>query len=478
MAIDLTVRDRTALDPGAERPAIPAARAAAATPALAARSAVIPLVALACAAAWVALLYPGFMSPDSAEKLSQARSGHLSDWHSPIMVLLWMAAELVVRGPGGMLVSHVLLMWTGLALLARRIDAPRVLQATFLVVLACAPPLLSLAGAIWKDVLLAALTTLLFGVAGRRTLFWPVALLATMSRHNAIPAVAVAVLLHLAPGGPSLRALGQALAASAGLLAVSLAFNASVVETRTQPVQMVALADLNGIAARTGDMPAVDACNQMTSAQPPARAVAMGDPKVAAALARNRLRFGFCFDEAASRTLLGQWMALVVDHPLAYAEFRLVTASRLLGLDATPGNFMMAQSGYDPTNLNIDPPAAPSPLQMRFGSWLWSLHTHGVFRPWLYGVIVVAAALVAALRRRWWPCAIALSGIAFELVLFLVAPSPDYRYSYWMIVSALIAALWLAAEAIGGLAGRTTRQRGGDTSSETSLPSSSSTSRV
>ncbi|MBY0277398.1 hypothetical protein K2Z84_18870 [Candidatus Binatia bacterium] len=458
MAGRTATHERTTFDPGTPAPAAHVATAAT-TPAVAT---VVPLVAVACAAAWIVLFYPGFMSPDSAEQLSQARTGLLSDWHSPIMALLWMATEHLVAGSAGMLVLHVALFWAGLALLARRIDAPPWVQAAFLIVLACTPPLLSLAGAIWKDVLLASLATLAFGVAGRSALFWPVALLATMSRHNAIPAIAVAVLLHLAPHGPSLRALANALVASAVLLALSLALNASVVQTRTTPVQMIALADLNGIAARTGDMPAVDECHHMTSAEPPARAVATGDPKVAAALARNRLRFDFCFDATASQTLLGQWTTLVAAHPLAYADVRATMASRLLGFRETPGNFMMAQSNYDPTNLGIEPPVAASPLQMRFGEWLWRLQMQGVFRPWIYGVLVVAAAVVATRRRRWWPCAIALSGIAFELALFLVAPSPDYRYSYWMIVAAMISAAWLLAETIGGAARRAMRAHAGE----------------
>lgn len=182
---------------------------------------------------------------------------------------------------------------------------------------------MTLAGAVWKDVLLAALLTLAFGVAGRSLAFWPVALLATMSRHNAIPAVTIAVLLHLAPSGPSPSALWRALAQG---------FNAAVVDTRTNPVQMVALADLNGIAKRTRTVPAVDPCNHMTREQPPPRSASLDEPQVGAALHATRLRFGFCFDEAASRTLLGEWVRLVLEQPLEYADVRAQMASRLVGV--------------------------------------------------------------------------------------------------------------------------------------------------
>lgn len=419
-----------------------------------ARSRVVALVALACGAAWIVLLYPGFMSPDSAEQLTEVRSGVLSDWHSPIMVLLWMATERMVAGPGGMLVLNTVVLWSGLALLARRIAAPPPLQAAFLIALACAPPIVTLAGAIWKDVLLTALLTLAFGVAGRSLAFWPVALLATMSRHNAIPAVTIAVLLHLAPSGPTPSALWRALAASAVLLALAQGFNAAVVDTRTNPVQMVALSDLNGIASRTRTPAAVDACNQKTSEEPPPRAASMDEPKVRSALHATRLRLGFCFDEAASRTLLGEWVRMVLRQPREYADARALMAFRLLGFAGTPGNFVMTQSLYEGAAPSIEPPVPPTPAQLRLGAWIWALEARHVFRPWIYGVVGIAATVVAAWRRRWWPCAVALSGIVFELVLLLVAPSPDYRYSYWMIVSALIAATWLAAEAIARRAAR------------------------
>jgi hypothetical protein len=213
---------------------------------------------------------------------------------------------------------------------------------------------------------------------------------------------------------------------------------------------MVALADLHGIASRTRTPAAVDSCNRKTSEEPPPRAVTMDEPKVRSALHATRLRLGFCFDQAATRTLLEQWIRMVLAQPREYAETRAYMALLLLGFRETPGNFVMVQSLYEGAAPSIEPPVPPTAAQLRLGAWIWALESRYAFRPWIYAVVGIGATLVAALRRRWWPCAVALSGIAFELVLLLVAPSPDYRYSYWMIVSALIAATWLAAEAIGG----------------------------
>jgi hypothetical protein len=138
----------------------------------------------------------------------------------------------------------------------------------------------------------------------------------------------------------------------------------------------------------------------------------------------------------------------------------------------------MAGSLYDATGSGIEPAPPPSRVQEWLGARLRDVERFRIFRPVLYGALALVASAVAAWRGRLWPCCIALSGLACELGLFLVAPSPEYRYSYWMIVAALIAALWLAAETIGRWCGSSTAQRG-ERSSVVSTPSSaSSTSRV
>lgn len=415
-------------------------------------TAVIAITALCCALSWLVLLHPGFMSPDSAHQLSQARGGVLTDWHAPLMSILWMATDRIVPGPFGMLVLQTAILWTGLALLARRIAAPAWAKVCFLLSLAVAPPVLSIAGALWKDVLMAALATLAFAVADRRRAFWPVALLATMSRHNAIPAVAVAVLLHLAPERVDGRALARAALASALLFATALGFNALVVDEQTHPEQVFLIGDFIGISVTTQTIPSVDACHKKAATPQRRRALPFDDdPKTKAVLVAAATQFKYCADEAASRSLLERWMSLVAEHPAAYLHVRSRLARQLLGIDEAPGNFMLVRSIYDPVRFGLEPPPAPSTFQEWLGAELWRWRDALVFRPWLYGVLGIAAAVIAALRRRRAPLFIALSGLASECGLFLVAPSADYRYSYWLIVSALIATLWTCAEAVGAL---------------------------
>lgn len=412
---------------------------------------VVGLVAAACASAWLVLFHPGFMSVDSADQLMQARSGVLSDWHAPVMSVLWMGLERVVAGPFGMLVLQTAAFWSGLALLVARIAAPLASKVAFLVLFALAPPVVSIAGAVWKDVLMVSLLVLACGLAGHRLAFWPVALLATLSRYNAVTAVVGVMLLHFASDGPTLRRILHALVATAALFALSLAINAALVDQRMHPMQMFALDDLIAITASSKEIPNVDPCHQrrkgLTQLTP------HDEPKVVAAVASWR-RFRFCSDDTASKALVGEWLRNLLAHPLPYALHRAKMASRLLGIELMPGNFVMARSTYAGSKaVTLEPPAPATPWQDWFGTRMWELRDYGVFRPWIYGLLGVGACAAAAVRGRWWPCFIALSGLTCELGLFLVAPSADYRYSYWMIVSALIATAWLVAERAGGRAG-------------------------
>src|SRR5436190_2041437 len=56
---------------------------------------------------WLLVLlyaFPGFMSTDSIDQLTQARTGVYTDWHPPLMALVWKLLDGIVSGPVLMLV--------------------------------------------------------------------------------------------------------------------------------------------------------------------------------------------------------------------------------------------------------------------------------------------------------------------------------------------------------------------------------------
>jgi len=411
--------------------------------------AIVALVALAGAAAWLVLFYPGFMSADSAGQLLEARQNIFSDGHPPLTAVVWRLLDAVVAGPFGMLLVQTAVFWTGLALLAERLSSPVALKAGFLLLIGFAPPIVSIAGAIWKDVLMAAFLVMAFGLAGAGKTFWIFALLATMTRHNAVLAVAGAVLLHFWASGPSLAGLIRAAIATIALFVCALGINAALIQHKGYPTQMIALFDVVGMAAVRGTTPDLPACFVRETPIDAQRVARSYDPRSIFYLISPGSGFQYCFDPEAVSTLTRAWLGSTVANPTAYLTHRLKVSAHLLGIHDTPGNYIMTRSTYAPADHpGLESAVGQSPLQASFERGVLAMKPYGVFRPWLYCLLGAAACAVALRRRLWWPFCIALSGLAYEAGLLVVAPSEDYRYSLWMIVSALIAVAWVAIEAL------------------------------
>src|SRR5262245_39688961 len=73
--------------------------------------------AAAAAAAGIALVlvcdWPGYLTSDPIDQLTQARERFYSDWHPPIMSWWMGQLDAVFGSSGGMLLFHNLLFWTG-----------------------------------------------------------------------------------------------------------------------------------------------------------------------------------------------------------------------------------------------------------------------------------------------------------------------------------------------------------------------------
>src|SRR4029079_14684594 len=84
--------------------------------------------------AWLgfwAYAHPGFMSFDSSWQLQEARAGHYTNWHPPVMAALWSILDRIVSGPAGMLMvqSGCFLAGTWLFLQRRISRRPAALAA-------------------------------------------------------------------------------------------------------------------------------------------------------------------------------------------------------------------------------------------------------------------------------------------------------------------------------------------------------------
>src|SRR5690349_12661063 len=83
--------------------------------------------------------WPGYMTVDGQVQLVQAQNLRFSDWHPPMMALVWKIVDRFIRGPGGLFLLHCCLYWAGLALLAWLLPVSETLAALVVLLLGFFP---------------------------------------------------------------------------------------------------------------------------------------------------------------------------------------------------------------------------------------------------------------------------------------------------------------------------------------------------
>jgi hypothetical protein len=147
-------------------------------------------------------------------------------------------------------------------------------------------------------------------------------------------------------------------------------------------------------------------------------------------------------DDAESTALTADWRQTIGAHRRAYYAHRKAMARGLLGLTNV----------WDPVFDSLGDWDLLADLHHRATTSDWEdnmrvivrgfAHTP-LFRPWLYMVLAIAAIVLA--RRRPIPRALAISGLVWELAMFVFAPGTDYRFSHWLVVATCASIAWLVA---------------------------------
>lgn len=404
--------------------------------------------------------YPGYMSTDSVDQLLQARGAPLHDWYPPVMAILWRATDHVVAGPFPMLVIQSVAFLLGLDAILRRIIAPRTAAITASAILVF-PAVITQMAVIWKDSQMAG-----FLIAGAACLLsserrWRLAglgllVLATAQRYNA-PAATLPLVLGL-PGWRDeplrWRRHVRALAAWIAITVLAFAANRALTERETHPWHnSLALLDIAGMVAH--------APVEVGDAE--LRDLLAGVPGVPRESIRQRVRAVYrpdvwwplahgddrVFDppdtEAARDAVAHAWRRLLSAYPGAYVAHRWSVWKWVVGLrhSRSAGAVWDGFTANDAQIGMISHQASHAPLQARWIAALHGLEPTMVFHGWVY--LAVALVLLPLCRGNRIAFALLASGIAYELSLLLVAPSADYRYSHWMIICALAAAVLIFA---------------------------------
>ena len=404
-------------------------------------------------AGWsLAVLYafPGLMSSDSAIQLAQARGlASISDWHPPIMAVIWRYVDRIVAGPFGMLLLQTGTFLFGLDAVLRRALRP---AAAASVAVGCLvfPPVLAPMAVIWKDsqmagLLLAGAALILAERRCHRLLGLAVLGVATAMRYNAAAATAplLVLLLNERSGHWQRYVIGTV----AWVIVTILAFGVSRALTERPDYawhNSVALFDIGGTIHYTPDYSDAEIERDLVGVplvvhrEIRAHCTAAYDPAAYDALTSGDRRvFDLPVDRGLEPIAVG-WRTVVTRHFAGYLRHRWAVSRSVLGFSEHLHAPVWTRVADDDQAQTLHVSTQRSALQRGWMAALRWLATTWMFRPHLYAVLLI---LLLPLCRSQLGRAILLSGLLYELGVFVAAPSNDFRYSHWMIVAALVGAV-------------------------------------
>lgn len=416
------------------------------------------------AIAWLALLlygFPGQMMPDTFEHLIEARSDFYTDASPPVFTLLFDLSDWLVGGQLLVFLIQITAFVAGAYLTFRRLGLA---HAHWWTLGFCIfPPVITPLALVWKDALLPGLLLLGFAcVLDERRWVRVLALLALWGaiaiRYNAFAAAAPLVVL-LFQWRPGLHwAKRYAISFAAWVAITFAAYQANAMLTDREMHLYYASLALFDIAGTVSNAPITDAeLGPLMEGTGFRRGT---EPSVRARITKMyRPRNFFYLVEEPDPTwrvplrgiepqppevrdrIAHAWSVIVGGHKGAYLLHRARVFREVLALAGkTRAYWAVPERAYPYPATAQKEGVAVSASSLQRGAtavytWLWQ-HTP-LFEPFVY--FALCLVLLPFARKHRDVLALLLSGIGIELTLFFLASSPDYRYSHWMVLTALIA---------------------------------------
>jgi len=423
-----------------------------------------PLVVLSIA--WLVLMvyaFPGQMTADTFDHLKEARTGVYTDSHPPAMNLVFWCAEQLVAGPFAILVLQSVVFLAGLHALLRRTFAPN--RAAWIASgLFVFPPILVTMAVVWKDSLMAGMLVLgLVGlldarrsrrIAGLLALF-----AATAVRYNAFAATFPLVILvfELRPGLPWLKRYAIAFAAWLAITGAAFTLNAALTDRQMYYWHSsVAVHDIVGTLAHVDTLPDAELERLFEGTELQQHHDIHGHirkrytprnffPIVTAPAGLWHLPVhGSEPGPKPQRDAIERvWREVLTTYPGAYVQHRLAVMAEVLSFSRGRPTWpvMKREFEYPQTVVDLGMSVRASKLQHELTSWMMFLNKTPLFEPWMY--LAIAILLLAATRRHRDVFALLSSGIVLESSLVFLAPTPDYRYSHWMVLATCLSIVLL-----------------------------------
>lgn len=396
---------------------------------------------------WVCFLlyaYPGFTSPDSIQQLDEARAGAYTDWHPPAMAFLWRYVDKIWSGTFLMLVLQSSTFLVGTYALIARVLTP-IRAAIAAVCIFLFPPVMTALAVIWKDSLMAGLliagtAALLSPKRGWRIAACVLIFVATAIRHNALAATLpiVVLLFTWRESWTGWRRYALAIAVWVAITGAASVLNRKLATGSEYAWHnSVALLDIAGTARFSkvqddAELQALFAGINLPHPTGLAKRIRMlytGDSHWQLTHGDDRV-----FDLPVLATIPDvkrAWFRALETYPRAFIYHRWRMFREVIGAG---GHSIWASVWYG------DEIPSRTPVQHAWVSALFAIRDSALFRVWIY--LVLAIALLVMCRARL-PLALLASGLVCEVSLAVAAPSADYRYSHWMIVTVVIAGVMI-----------------------------------
>lgn len=428
------------------------------------------------AIAWgilVAYAFPGQLTQDSIDHLTEARRGFYTDAHPPAINLLWGWLDHLVPGPFPMLVLQTTMLLAGLYLVLRRTFAPKraawIAAGAFLF-----PPIALPMAVIWKDCVMAGALALGYALLwsprrGVRLAALAVLFLATAVRYNAFAAT-LPMILFVFEWSPNVRWWKRYTISLATWVAITFASFQLNERLTDRPMHYwhtsIAVFDIAGtLIEADGDFSdaelakLLEGTNLRGTDHLYERLKAAYDPKHFIHLISSAKQHpvwdlptgGDVPPTAEVRAAIERaWKEVVTTYPWAYAKHRLAVTAAVLSI----GKENKVYGIVPPRDLRWPQVAKDMGLATSASStqrWLtngahWSVKWIPIYRPWMY--VVLALALLWFARRHRDVFVLLLSGLSIEGTYVILAPSADYRYSHWLVIGVVLTVITLVARRV------------------------------
>lgn len=431
--------------------------------------------------------YPGFLGTDSIYQYLQALNVlHVSDYHPPIMVLVWQTLMRIFSSKsfGLIFLFHMVLMFIGLwftFLGAYRLTGKK--ECLVIVLIPLFPQILGISAAIWKDVghgfsLLAGFGIPLYSWStpqlnrAQKAILLTISMLLLfygfMARHNSFIAVMPLIWLTLLVflQRKKLLTLGLTLAVFLCFVSGNIMINRLLSVDRARLVQNLFVFDLAGISViENKDLLPSEIKTEHANLHSLKKYFS---PVQISSITWKAPEGGLIAPAKNAEQVreIGKlWIRTLCDYPFAYLQHRLAHFASLMriGYLRPFDSFFWGMMSYQGQAENIGkivdaggqpPEFHPNLVTKLFIFYIVMMNSVGIpFYPWIYFIMNVVGLFFTAgkLRSsRSYDLDVAekkvllaafvlfLSAVIYHCMYLVISVSSDFRYSYWPVIVASV----------------------------------------